>query len=271
MGRLLVTLATLLVFLLGAAFVAPAFVDWKSYRLDIEQAASALLGRKITIVGDIDIALLPEPHLHAKKVIAEGGPSEAAQMTAEAVDLTLSLQGLLSGRIETSKLKFLNPFLILDLSKPLQSGSAPREGRALSIGAEVTSLEIEGGRISVYPDAGKPEALTLTGVDGTLAAPQQRGNPYRFTGRVSQKNQRYDVKFAAAAHGGGVKLAGSAIELQSKAAIQADGVLTMSDAPVFDGTLAATAPQALVGAPFDIQVKGGAKLNSAGLPCPISS
>ncbi|MFY9876539.1 MAG: AsmA family protein, partial [Rhodomicrobium sp.] len=265
MGRLLVTLATLLVFLLGAAFVAPAFVDWKSYRLDIEQAASALLGRKITIVGDIDIALLPEPHLHAKKVIAEGGPSEAAQMTAEAVDLTLSLQGLLSGRIETSKLKFLNPFLILDLSKPLQSGSAPREGRALSIGAEVTSLEIEGGRISVYPDAGKPEALTLTGVDGTLAAPQQRGNPYRFTGRVSQKNQRYDVKFAAAAHGGGVKLAGSAIELQSKAAIQADGVLTMSDAPVFDGTLAATAPQALVGAPFDIQAKGGAKLNSAGL------
>jgi hypothetical protein len=129
----------------------------------------------------------------------------------------------------------------------------------------VTSLEIEGGRISVYPDAGKPEALTLTGVDGTLAAPQQRGNPYRFTGRVSQKNQRYDVKFAAAAHGGGVKLAGSAIELQSKAAIQADGVLTMSDAPVFDGTLAATAPQALVGAPFDIQAKGGAKLNSAGL------
>ena len=265
MGRLLVTLATLLVFLLGAAFVAPAFVDWKSYRLDVEQAASALLGRKITIVGDIDIALLPEPHLHAKKVIAEGGPSEAAQMTAEAVDLTLSLQGLLSGRIETSKLKFLNPFLILDLSKPLQSGSAPREGRALSIAAEVTSLEIEGGRISVYPDAGKPEALTLTGVDGTLAAPQQRGNPYRFTGRVSQKNQRYDVKFAAAAHGGGVKLAGSAIELQSKAAIQADGVLTMSDAPVFDGTLAATAPQALVGAPFDIQAKGGAKLNSAGL------
>ena len=123
MGRLLVTLATLLVFLLGAAFVAPAFVDWKSYRPDIEQAASALLGRKITIVGDIDIALLPEPHLHAKKVIADDGPSEAAQMTAEAVDLTLSLQGLLSGRIEASKLKFLNPFLILDLSKPLQSGS----------------------------------------------------------------------------------------------------------------------------------------------------
>ncbi len=264
MGRLLVTLATLLVLLLGAAFVAPAFVDWKAYRPDIEQAASALLGRKISITGDIDIALLPEPHLHAKKVVAEGGPAEAAQMSAEAVDLTLSLQGLLSGRVEASKLKLVNPFLILDLSKPLQGGSALGEAGPLPMAAEVTSLEIEGGRISVYPDAGKPEAVILTGVDGTLAAPQ-RGNAYRFAGRVSQKNQRFDVKFSAAAQGSGVKLAGSAIELGSKASIQADGVLNTSDAPVFVGTLAAMAPQTLVGAPFDIQAKAAAKLNRTGL------
>ena len=119
MGRLLVTLGTFLVLLLAAASVAPALMDWKAYRPDIEQAASALLGRKISIIGDIDIALLPEPHLHAKKVVAEGGPSEAAQMSAEAVDLTLSLQGLLSGRVEASKLKLVSPFLILDLSKPI--------------------------------------------------------------------------------------------------------------------------------------------------------
>ena len=264
MGRLLVTLATFLVLLLAAASVAPALMDWKAYRPDIEQAASALLGRKISIIGDIDIALLPEPHLHAKKVVAEGGPSEAAQMSAEAVDLTLSLQGLLSGRVEASKLKLVSPFLILDLSKPLQSAAAPAKTGPLSIAAEVTSLEIEGGRISVYPDAGQPEALILTGVDGALAAPQH-GNAYRFTGRVSEKNQRFDVKFSAAAQGSGVKLTGSATELRSKAVIQADGVLNTANAPVFDGTLAATAPQTLVGASFDIQAKAGAKLNRAGL------
>ena len=104
-------------------------------------------------------------------------------MSAEAVDLTLSLQGLLSGRVEASRLKLVSPFLILDLSKPLQSASAPAETGALPIAAEITSLEIEGGRISVYPDAGQPEALILTGVDGALAAPQH-GNAYRFAGRV---------------------------------------------------------------------------------------
>src|SRR6516165_4505457 len=61
LGRLLVTLATFLVLLLAAASVAPAFMDWKAYRPDIERAASALLGRKISIIGDIDVALLPEP------------------------------------------------------------------------------------------------------------------------------------------------------------------------------------------------------------------
>jgi len=264
LGRLLVTLATLLVLLLGAAFVAPAFMNWNAYRPDIEQAASALLGRKISIIGDIDIALLPEPHLHAKKVVAEGGLSEAAQMTAEAVDLVLSLQGLLSGRVEASKLKLVNPFLVLDLSKPLQAGSAPGRAGPLPIAADITSLEVEGGRISVYPDAGQPEALILTGVDGALAAPQH-GNAYRFTGRVSEKNQRFDVKFSAAVQASGVKITGSATELRSKAVIQADGVLNTAGSPVFDGTLAAMAPQTLVGAPFDIQVKGGAKLDRSGL------
>ena len=104
----------------------------------------------------------------------------------------------------------------------------------------------------------------MTGVDGALAAPQH-GNAYRFTGRVSEKNQRFDVKFSAAAQGIGVKLSGSATELRSKAVIQADGVLNTANAPVFDGTLAATVPQTLVGAPFDIQAKSGAKLNRAGL------
>ncbi len=117
---------------------------WKAFRPDIEQAASALLGRKISITGDIDIALLPEPHLHAKKVVAEGGPSEAAQMSAEAVDLTLSLQGLLSGRVEASKLKLVSPFLILDLSKPLQS-ALPSQDWAATDGGRGNKPRNRGG------------------------------------------------------------------------------------------------------------------------------
>jgi uncharacterized protein involved in outer membrane biogenesis len=266
LGRLIVTLATLVVLLLGAAFVAPAFTDWNAYRSDIEQAASALLGRKISIVGDIDIALLPEPHLRAMKVAAEGSASDGAQMTAEAVDLSLSLQALLSGRVEASRLKLVHPFLIVDLSKPFNRASSPSgRGDSLSIAAGVTSLEIEGGQVSVYRDAGQPEALTLKGVDGTLFAPPA-GNAYRFNGRVSQNNRPFEVKFIAAAQAGGIKLTGSASDRASKTALQVDGVLKTADGASFEGALTLTAREPLApgNAPLEVQAKANAKVSPAG-------
>lgn len=265
MGRLLVTLTTLLVLLLGAALVAPAFTDWNAYRPDIEQAASALLGRKISITGDIDIALLPEPHLRAMKVAAEGSASDGAQMTAEAVDLSLSLQALLSGRVEASRLKLVHPFLIVDLSKPFARASSPSQvGSGLSIAAGVTSLEIEGGQVSVYRDASSPEALTFYGVDGTLAGPPP-GNAYRFNGRVSQNNRHFEVKFSAAAQASGIKLTGSASERASKTAFQADGLLKTASGPAFEGALALTArePLASAEAPLEVQAKANAKISPA--------
>ncbi len=266
MGRLLVTLATILALVLGAAFVVPAFTDWNAYRKDIEQAASAILGRTIAIGGAIDIVLLPEPHLRAAKVAAEGGPRDGAQLTAEAVDLTLSLQALLSGRIEASKLRLVRPFLLLDLSKPLQNRLPTAQASAVSIAAEVSSLEIEGGRISVLQDALRADALTLTNIDGALSAPAP-GNAYRFNGRVSQGDRRFEVRFlAAAAPKSGVKLSGNVLDLASRIAFQADGTLTAAKAPVFEGAVAMTAPRAaaLAGAAFEIQAKAQAKIDFSG-------
>jgi uncharacterized protein involved in outer membrane biogenesis len=266
LGRLIVTLATLLALILGAAFVMPAFTDWNAYRQDIEQAASAILGRNIAIAGAIDIALLPEPHLRAAKIAAEGGTADGAQMTAEAVDLTLSLQALLAGRIEASRLKLVRPFLIVDFSKPLQNEPPPALASALPIAGSVSSLEIEGGRVSILQDASRPDALTLANVDGTLFAPSP-GNAYRFNGRFSQDGRRYEAKFvAAAAPKTGVKLTGSVIGLASRVTFQADGVLHAGTAPVFVGAVAMAAPPAsgLAGAAFDVQAKASARIDLSG-------
>ncbi len=267
MGRLLVTLATILALVLAAAFVVPAFTDWNAYRTDIEHAASAILGRDIAIGGAIDIVLLPEPHLRAAKVEAEGGSADGARMTAEAVDLSLSLQALLSGRIEASKLRLVRPFLILDLSKPLQNRLPPAQASAMStIAAGVSSLEIEGGRVSVLQDASRSGAFTLTNIDGALSAPAP-GNAYRFNGRVSQEDRRFEVRFyAAPAPKSGVKLTGSVLDLASRIAFQADGTLSAAKAPVFEGAVAMTAPQAaaLPGAAFDLQAKALAKIDFSG-------
>jgi uncharacterized protein involved in outer membrane biogenesis len=265
LARLLVTLASLLALAIAAAFVAPAFTDWNAYRPDIEQAASAILGRKISIGGAIDIVLLPEPHFRAADVVAEGGARDGAQLRADAVDLSLSLQSLLAGRIEASRLKLVRPFLVLDWSKPIRSQPQPAQAGAIPIAADVSSLEIEGGRVSIVQDASRPEALTLEDVDGTLSTPAP-GNPYRFNGRLSQDNRRFEVKFvASAAPKSGVKLAGSVLDLASRIAFHADGVLSADKAPAFEGAVAITSPQTPVaaGAP-EAQAKAIAKIGLSG-------
>ena len=106
MGRFLATLATILILVLGVAFILPAFTDWNAYRSDVEEAASALLGHKIKIAGKIDVVILPEPRLRANKVVALGDTTSGAIITADAVDLTLSLPALVGGKVDYGASEF---------------------------------------------------------------------------------------------------------------------------------------------------------------------
>ncbi|MGO9362046.1 MAG: AsmA family protein, partial [Rhodomicrobium sp.] len=266
MGRILATLATILILVLGAAFAVPAFVDWNSYRSGIEKTASAVLGRKVSILGDIDIVLLPEPHLRANNVAAGNGKADGALLTAAAVDVSLSLEALFSGRLDAGKLRLVHPVLTLDFSKPFAEPDADAEDGALPFTAGVRNVEIEGGRISVFSrNGGATEALALTRINGTASAASP-GNVFRFNGHISKDRRQYEVKLLAAPHGAGLKLTGSAIDTATKVSMQADGVLTAGQDPDFEGSLALNVPQAAGGAnqfPFDLQAKSTARIGLA--------
>jgi uncharacterized protein involved in outer membrane biogenesis len=264
LGRFLATLATLLIVVLGAAFAVPAFINWNEYRPVIEKTASGILGRKISILGDIDIVLLPEPHLRANNVAAGNGVKDGVLLTADSVDLVLSLQALLVGRIEAGKARLVRPVLIVDFAKPFSGPRPETDVDALPFAADVESVEIDRGRLAVFSrDNGTDEALSLTKISGTLSA-TQAGNPYRFTGRVSRNDRSYDLKFTAApGPHSGVKLAGTASDPASKAVFQADGLLTTTQDPSFEGSITLNLPQQGSGAnriPVDIQFKSAAKL-----------
>ncbi|MGA7325040.1 MAG: AsmA family protein [Rhodomicrobium sp.] len=267
MGRILATFATLLILVLAAALVLPAFVDWKAYRPDIERAASAVLGRNVQINGDIEIELLPEPHLRASKVAAENGIDDDTLLTADAVDLTLSLQALFAGQVEASKLRLVRPSLTVDFSKPYKaakSGKPAGAGSSSPVAAGVSGIEIENGRFSVISLSGaKHQSLVLTKINGTvLSIPNNHS--YRFNGQFVHNGGQYDAKFLAAAGADKtVKISGTALDLASKAAYQADGLLSAAPTPAFEGSLAINMPQS--GAAFDefpleAQLKSTAKI-----------
>ncbi len=261
MGRLLATLATILILLLLAAIAVPAFVDWNDYRSSIENTASAMLGRRVDILGDIDIVLLPEPHVRARNVAA-GAARDGLSFTAEAVDISLSLPGLLSGRAEANRLKLVRPILTLDFSKPSDEPDIAGKDGPLRFTAGVKNADIENGRISVYSKSGgATEALALTGIGGTVSA-QPPGNGFRFTGHFLHNGRQYDAKLLGApADGNAIKLAGSASDTVSKISLQADGLLNAGEEPGFEGALTLNVPQGAGSAnrlPFDIQLKSAA-------------
>ncbi len=266
MGRILATLATILILLLAGAFALPALVDWNSYRSGIENAASGVLGRKVSILGDIGIELLPEPHLRANNVAAGNGGADGVLMTASAVDVSLSLGALLSGRLDASQLKLVHPILTLDFSKPMGGRDPAGEDGALPFAAGVRNVEIDGGRIAVFSrSGGNTEALALDGISGTASA-ASTGDAFHFNGRVSKGGHPYEVKLSATPHAGRLRLDGTATDAASKASLHADGWLHPDPDPDFEGALALNVPQSLPGAnrlPFNLQAKFTAKIGLA--------
>jgi uncharacterized protein involved in outer membrane biogenesis len=268
LGRLLVILATILIVLLGAAFALPAFVDWNKYRSGIEKTVSALLGQKVSILGDINIVLLPQPHLHAGSVASGIGQAADALVTADAVDVSLSLQALLGGRIEAGKVKLVRPSLTLDFAKPPQKPAPAAEAGALPFTAEIMSVEIEGGRLSILPRKGAPaEVLALTKING-VAALQAPGGAYRFNGSFSHNGRTYEAKLAGTpAQATAIRLSGNAVDTATKATLQADGLLSASADPGFEGALSLTLPPSadrMNRIPFDIQLKSAVKIGLTG-------
>ncbi len=265
MGRLLASLVTFLILALGAAFTVPAFVDWNAYRPNIEEAASEILGRRVAINGDIDIVLLPEPHIHAGKVAAAFKIDGAPLLTAEAVDISLSLQSLLGGTLEADALKLVRPVLTADFFVGLEESKTGQRA-AFPISAEANAFEIEDGRIDVLSrDRGPSKSITLTNIAGTLTAPQPGSSSYRFAGRFSYDGRSFDAKFAASSSAANlVKVSGALSDPASKATVQADGQVDFAGSPSFEGTFGLTSPnksdrdEAL---PFDVQVRAAGKVS----------
>ena len=61
LGRLFVIVGGLIVLALSVALVGPHFVDWTSYRAEFEREATAVLGRRVTVEGEVTARILPFP------------------------------------------------------------------------------------------------------------------------------------------------------------------------------------------------------------------
>jgi len=100
-----------LLLLVAAAWLLPAYLDWAQYRQTIEETASRELGGTVRIEGPISLALLPEPVLTARRVAITAAGAAGVSLDVGALRLQVALAPLLAGRIEPRALVLGEPEL----------------------------------------------------------------------------------------------------------------------------------------------------------------
>lgn len=181
LGRILVFIGAFLVLVLCVALVAPYFIDWSSFRREFEVQASRVLGKKVEVLGDVNVRILPFPAITMHDVSVGRDAAGVALATADSFSMDAELAPFLSGEMRIFKMQLDHPVFNLSLD---QDGALnwTRTGES-TIGARRVIFEDVGvvdGEIHLV-DAETGRMRSLTGIDATLSANAIEG-PWRMDG-----------------------------------------------------------------------------------------
>ncbi len=178
-----VTGAAIFCLALLAAWQVPPRLDWNKYRTTIAAFASARMGRRVTIGGQVRLLLLPDVVLVADKVrLADRGDGVSA--TIGALRLRVSFGRLLQGRVVPRRLELDDP--VVQLPWPLPRGAAQavptRVAGGFTASVEGGSVHLGGVLISGINAAVQTDPDT--GAFAAQGAATLGGLPCRFTSLI---------------------------------------------------------------------------------------
>jgi uncharacterized protein involved in outer membrane biogenesis len=160
-----------------------ALMDWNWVRGYAARKLSDMIGRTLTIEGDLDIAWSWRPRIHAERIRLENAPwsREPFMVKLAALDFRIDLGALITGRVVLPEITLRQPRVLLERSSEGEpnwrfqadpvaetAGDAvvPEERTELPV---IGQLQIEDGRV-VYRDLS-----TQTDITATLATIQGEG------------------------------------------------------------------------------------------------
>lgn len=180
--------------LVVGVLVVPTLVDWNRYKPEIEAAATAATGRRLTIGGNVRLDFLPAPALRLNGVRVaniEGGQAPA-MVQADTVNIGVSLSALLSGRIEIDSITVLAPVISLETLADgranwvFEPGAPPGMGSGVRVRLQRSDIEItiKSGRFQ-YFDGPTARMEAIDEVDAVIVAATVDG-PYRASGQFTR-------------------------------------------------------------------------------------
>ncbi|UJW86726.1 AsmA family protein [Devosia sp. SL43] len=234
LNRIYIIVGMLAIIVLAGAFLAPRFVHWGDYRGRMEQLATGVLGTPVTIRGEIEFSLLPQPRLSFTDVLV-GSPEEPAA-TVDSVEAEFSLMDFLRDNYNVTRLVLRGPVVDFDIDESGFFGS----GVALSGsggGVVLSETSIVDATIRLLDRRGG-DSFVADDVDGELKLTSFAG-PFQFQGTGNYNGERYSVRFnsAAVTEAGSTQVSGFLALLNGGFSLSTEGQLTPGMAPKYDGVL----------------------------------
>jgi uncharacterized protein involved in outer membrane biogenesis len=187
-----------LVMAVTAAFVAPFIIDWDSYRTAIEKYGSQVIGRQVTVAGDISGRLFPWPKLSIRDVKVANPPGSFVPdfITADEVDVRMTLAGLFGGEIRVESIDIVHPVVAFER---LASGQGSwhlkseihRSEMGLLDRIRLDQISVTDGVVHLI-DNRRAGRATITGVNATLAA-QDFAGPWRMRGTAAYHDRPVEI------------------------------------------------------------------------------
>lgn len=234
LNRIYIVVGLLAIIVLGGAFIAPHFIRWSDYRLRMEELATAMLGTPVTVRGDIDFTLLPQPRLRFDDVLV--GSTEAPAATVDSVEADFSLMDFLRDNYNITRLVLSQPVIdfTVDESGFFGSGVSLETGNG---GVGLSQATVVGGTVRLI-DERSGEQFSADNVSGELRLTNFSG-PISFTGTGAYKGESYSLRLNSGAveSNGRARLSTFLQPTSGAFSLSADGLIEPGMAPKFDGNL----------------------------------
>ncbi len=234
LNRIYIIVGMLAIIVLAGAFIAPNFVRWSDYRGRMEELATDVLGTPVTVRGDIDFTLLPQPRLRFSDVLV--GSAEEPAATVDSVEAEFSLMDFLRDNYNVTRLVLRQPVVDFSIDESGFLGS----GVTLAAGAGGVGLgdtTIVGATVRLM-DRRSGETFVADEVSGELRLADFSG-PFSFQGSASHHGEAYSLRFNSSALDAEEKSRVSLfLQPQSGAfSFSLEGLLAPGMAPKFEGDM----------------------------------
>ncbi|MFO1189114.1 MAG: AsmA family protein [Alphaproteobacteria bacterium] len=269
MKKVAIGLGSVLVVAIGAALLAPSFIDWNAYKPRIAAAGEAALGRPIAIDGPIAVRLLPQPTAEIRNVRLGNIPGGSAPDMArvESISLRIAILPLVTGRIEIGSVRIVRPEVLFETladgrdnwtfaktpeSRTPESRTAGQTtGQPSAAGGSppaiaLDDVRIEAGRVT-YRDARTDRVEVAEAIDLRLSAGSLDG-PFAVNGTANLRGQAIAIEAQSGTLGEGAAPIRVAVRFpQGGLAARIEGTAALVPVPRINARLAAdvTSPSQL--------------------------